>query len=44
MLVSLYKHLKRGETGLNCLPNILEQELQRNPFDGFFYPLNDHSM
>ena len=42
MLVSLYKHLKRGETGLraNCLPNILEQELQRNPFDGFFYPPN----
>ena len=23
----------------NCLPYILEQELQRNPFDGFFYPL-----
>ena len=46
MLVSLCKHLKRGETGLraNCLPKILEQELERNPFDGFFYPLNDHSM
>ena len=46
MLVSLCKHLKRGETGLRatCLPNILEQELQRNPFDGFFYPLNDLSI
>ena len=37
MLVSRCKHLKRGETGLraNCLPSILEQELQCNPFDGF---------
>ena len=34
MLVSLCKDLKMGETGLraNCLPNLLEQELQRNPF------------
>ena len=34
MLVSLCKDLKKGETGLraNCLPNLLEQELQRNPF------------
>ena len=37
---------EKGETGLraNCLHNILEQELQRNPFDGFFYPLNDLSI
>ena len=37
---------EKGETGLraNCLPNILEQELLRNPFDGFFYPLNHHSI
>ena len=46
MLVSLCKHLKRGKTGLraNCLPNILVQELQRNPFDGFFYTRNDRSI
>ena len=37
---------KKGETGFiaNCLPNILEQELQRNRFDGFFYPLNGLSI
>ena len=37
---------EKGETGLraNCLHNILEQELQRNPFDGFFYPLNSLSI
>ena len=37
---------EKGETGFraNCLPNILDQELQRNPFDGFFYPLNDLSI
>ena len=37
---------EKGETGfrVNCLPNILEEELQRNPFDGFFYPLNDLSI
>ena len=46
MLVSLCKHLKRGKAGLraNCLPNILEKELQRNPFDGFFYTRNDRSI
>ena len=34
MLVSLCKHLKRGKTGfrVNCLPNVLEEELQRNPW------------
>ena len=36
MLVNLCKHLKGRdrETGLraNCLPNVLEQELQRNPW------------
>ena len=46
MLVSLCMHLKRGETGLrgNCISNVLEQELQRNPFDGFFYLLDDLSI
>ena len=46
MLVSLCKHLKRGKAGLraNCLPNILEKELQRNPFDGLFYTRNDRSI
>ena len=28
----------------NCLPNILEHELQRNPFYGFFYLLNGLSI
>ena len=44
MLVSLCKYLKKGETGFraNCLPDTLE-ELQRNPFDRFLYPLNDLS-
>ena len=37
---------EKGETGFraNCLPNILDEELQRNPFDGFFYPLNGLSI
>ena len=46
MMLTLCKHLKRGRKGFraNCLPNIPVQELQRNPFDGFFYPLNDLSI
>ena len=46
MLVSSVQAFEKGETGFraNCLPKILDQELQRNPFDGFFYPVNDLSI
>ena len=46
MLVSLYEHLKRGRHGLERIAflTFFEQELQRNPFDGFLYPLNGLSI
>ena len=37
---------EKGETGFraNYLANILDQELQRNSFDGFFSPFKDFSI